>query len=70
MKDICKNCGKEVSALEIALTKKLINRASTQFLCLACLAEFFKVDEKLLLKKAEEFRKSGCALFTQSKDSK
>ena len=60
----CKKCERPLEPIEIALTKKLINRASTEYMCLTCLSDFFKVSEQLLLDKAEEFRKQGCGLFT------
>ena len=59
----CKNCDKMLTPDEIGLTKKLINRGSTEFYCMECLAEIFKCDIPLLQKKVEQFRKQGCALF-------
>ena len=59
----CKNCGKVLTPNEIGLTKKLINRSSTEFYCMDCLAEIFKCDKSLLEKKIEQFRKQGCVLF-------
>ena len=59
----CKKCGKTLVPNEIGLTKKLINRGSTEFYCMGCLAEIFKCDKSLLEKKIEQFRKQGCALF-------
>lgn len=59
----CKNCGKVLTPNEIGLTKKLINRGSTEFYCMDCLAEIFKCDKSLLEKKIEQFRKQGCVLF-------
>ena len=37
----CKKCGKELSGNDIGLTKKIINRGSTEFLCIDCIAEKF-----------------------------
>lgn len=59
----CKNCKKTLTPDEIGLTKKLINRGSTEFYCMNCLAEIFKCDVPLLEKKIEQFRKQGCVLF-------
>lgn len=59
----CFKCGGELDNLGIALTKKLINRGSTQFMCKKCLAAYFNVSESLLIKKASEFKKQGCKLF-------
>ncbi|MBR6531138.1 MAG: hypothetical protein IKT61_01395 [Clostridia bacterium] len=59
----CKNCKKTLTSDEIGLTKKLINRGSTEFYCMDCLADVFKCDKSLLEKKIEQFRKQGCVLF-------
>ncbi|MBR3469757.1 MAG: hypothetical protein IKH28_08700 [Lachnospiraceae bacterium] len=60
----CYICGKaNLKKDEIALTKKLINRKTKQFYCLACLAEHLEVTEEELLEKIEEFKNEGCTLF-------
>lgn len=59
----CKNCKRTLTHDEIGLTKKLINRGSTEFYCMDCMAEIFKCDIPLLEKKIEQFRKQGCVLF-------
>ena len=63
MSDICKECGKPVSAYEIALTRKLVNRGTKTFLCKSCLAALYKTSEENLDKMAEYFKKLGCTLF-------
>lgn len=60
----CIKCKKELTGNEIGLTKKLINRGSTEFYCINCLAERFDCDVPLLEKKIEQFKKQGCTLFT------
>ena len=59
----CRKCGRELESDEIGLTKKLINRGSTEFYCITCLAEMFECSEELLRNKIEYFRRSGCSLF-------
>lgn len=60
----CYVCGKSnLKKDEIALTKKLINRKTKQFYCLACLAEHLEVTEEELVEKIEEFKNEGCTLF-------
>ena len=61
---VCKGCGGELAAIDIALTKKLINRGCETFLCIDCLAKHFKVSREMLLDKAEQFKKQGCLLFS------
>ena len=59
----CCQCGRPVGRDEVGLTKKLINRGSTEYLCLSCLARRFRVTEDALRAMAEDFRRSGCTLF-------
>lgn len=59
----CKKCGKELSGNDIGLTKKLINRGSTEFLCIDCIAEKFDCTRELLEEKIRQFKESGCTLF-------
>jgi len=60
----CYVCGKEnLSKDEVGLVKKMINKKSTVFYCLPCLAEYFEVTEDELIAKIEEFKEEGCTLF-------
>ena len=61
---LCASCGRELCADEIGLTKKLINRGTSRFYCLTCLASKFECSEALLQSKVEQFRRQGCSLFT------
>ena len=60
----CYVCGKEnLSKNEIGLVKKMVDKKSTIFYCLPCLAEYFEVTEEELIAKMEEFKAEGCTLF-------
>ena len=59
----CAVCGREIERDEIGLTKKLINRGTTTYLCMECLAKKFEVTVEDLEKKIVEFREMGCTLF-------
>lgn len=59
----CKACGAEVNRDEIGLTKKLINRGATEFLCLSCLAKKFDMTEEECRTLIDHFREAGCHLF-------
>ena len=61
--DNCMNCNRPLEHDEIALTRKLINRGATEFMCLTCLAARFNVSEDILEEKIEHFKKQGCTLF-------
>ena len=52
-----------MSAYEIALTRKLINRGTKTFLCKACLAKLYKLSEADLDNMAAYFKRLGCTLF-------
>ncbi len=60
----CYVCGKTpLSKDEIGITKKLIDKKTSAFYCLSCLAEYLEVTEDELLAKIEEFKNEGCVLF-------
>ncbi len=60
----CYVCGKlPLLKDEVGLVKKLINKKSSKFYCLSCLAEYFEVTEEELIAKVEEFKEEGCTLF-------
>lgn len=61
----CKNCGKELENDEIGIYKRMVNRGATEYLCIKCLAEYFKISEDLVREKIEHFRNMGCLLFEQ-----
>ncbi len=63
MADACLQCGSPLTRDEVGLTKKLINRGCTEFLCYGCLAKRFDVTVDLLREKVEQFREMGCTLF-------
>ena len=60
----CYVCGKTpLTKDEIGITKKLIDKKTTQFYCLTCLAEQLEVTEEELVAKIEESKEEGCTLF-------
>lgn len=59
----CRTCGAPLSADEVAVTKKLINRGAAEFMCVPCLAKWFEVTEADIRERIEYFRASGCTLF-------
>ena len=60
----CMKCGRKLTHTEKALHKKLVNRGAMEYMCITCLAEFYKTTEQDLRELADYFRKSGCTLFT------
>ena len=59
----CKDCGKELSKDEIALTKKIIDKDSKEFLCLECMSYVLDCSVDDLETKIQEFKEQGCTLF-------
>ena len=59
----CLRCSRLVSRDEIGLTKKLINRGTTEYLCYDCMARHFQVTVEELQRKVQEFRDMDCTLF-------
>lgn len=63
MNEKCMRCGCELRPIDIAATKKFINRGATEFMCKPCLAKEFKISEGLLNEKIAYFKSYGCMLF-------
>lgn len=61
----CMKCRRALTADEVGLHKKMINRGATEHLCMTCLAEFFHCEESLLEHMIQGFREQGCLLFSQ-----
>lgn len=59
----CRRCGAKLSADEAAMTKKLINRGTTVYYCIDCLAEMFDVRRKDIEEKIIYYKRMGCTLF-------
>ena len=65
MMDLCTKCSCTLSDDEKALYKKLCNKYAKEYMCISCLAQYFKVSTELLVKKIDMFKKQGCTLFVQ-----
>ena len=60
----CKRCGAPLGGDDIAIYKKLVSRRAEDFLCIDCLAAFFRVDRAEIDKRIAYYRASGeCTLF-------
>ncbi len=59
----CWKCGADLSADEIGLNYKMVNRGVQRFLCLECLAGMFQTPTAKLRELIEHFRAAGCSMF-------
>ena len=64
MKAACAECGRPLTPDEVAVTKKLVNRGATAFLCVDCLARRFAVQREDILERIAYFKEMGCTLFS------
>lgn len=64
MADCCFRCGRELTADEIAVYRRLVNRAASEYLCITCFAKEFSVTEELIREKIRHFKEIGCTLFS------
>ena len=63
-KFICAKCGAALCSDEIALHRKLFNRAAREFWCLDCQANFCNTTRQKLEALIEMYYESGtCSLF-------
>ncbi len=61
--DRCIKCQRPLTKDEIGLHKKAVDRTATEFMCLTCLSEHFKMSEEDLNRWIEKLKKQGCLLF-------
>ena len=63
---LCMNCGAHLTGDEIALHKKLLDRAAVEFLCLDCLAEHCAATRGQLEQLIAYYHRTGiCTLFVK-----
>ena len=60
----CRQCGAPPGQDDRAIYKKLVYRGAKDFLCIGCLAEYFKVPREEIEQRIRYYRESGeCTLF-------
>lgn len=63
---VCKKCGRKLTQDEVAITKRLISRAATEFLCIDCLADYFRCKKSVILDRIRYYKEMGCTLFSSN----
>ena len=62
--DACRQCGGPLGSDDIAIYRKLVDRGAEDFLCISCLADYFKCPKEEIEKRIRWYRESGqCTLF-------
>jgi uncharacterized protein YlaI len=59
----CMKCDRELVKTDIALHKKIVNRTAQEYMCISCLAEYFKTTVEDLESMIEDFKRAGCTMF-------
>lgn len=67
-KVICRQCQKMLTQDEVGLYKKLIDIKAEDYLCIACLANYYGCTVEFLNDKIKQFKKIGCFLFKYKKE--
>lgn len=66
----CMKCGAVLTGDEIALHRKLISRAATEYFCLDCMARYCGVTREHLEGLIAYFHRTGiCVLFAKEDDA-
>lgn len=64
---LCEKCGVRLTSDEIALHRKLLNRAAKSFWCLDCQAIYCNTTRITLEKLIEKYHSTGlCSLFAKT----
>lgn len=59
----CLQCNKKLERDEIAIYLRLVNRGAKEYLCIPCLASYFKCKEADIHSRIEQLKAMGCTLF-------
>lgn len=59
----CYKCKAPVCKDEAAITKKLVNRGTNRYYCMACLAEAFDISTEDIRRSIKHYKNIGCTLF-------
>jgi hypothetical protein len=56
-------CDKKLERDEIAIYLRLVNRGAKEYLCIPCLADYFKCTEEDIRARIVSLKAMGCTLF-------
>jgi len=64
----CTNCNKELNADEIGIFKRLVSRGATEYLCIPCLADYYKCGISIIYDRIAYYKEMGCTLFVSDNE--
>lgn len=64
----CLQCGRKLTADEIAIYRRMVSRSAQECMCITCFARKFDVTEEMIREKIEHFKAMGCTLFSSPAD--
>lgn len=59
----CMKCKQKLTRDEIAIYLRLVNRGAREYLCIPCLAEYFKCSQDDIRARIKSLKEMGCTLF-------
>ena len=65
----CKKCNKPLEADEIAIYKRLVSRGAEEFLCIPCLAEYYRCSESIIHERIAFYKRIGCTRFVKDENT-
>ena len=60
----CRNCHSRLHRDEIAIYLRLVNRNAKEYLCIPCLAKYFRCSEDDIHLRIKRLKDMGCTLFS------
>lgn len=60
----CMKCKQKLIGDEIAIYLRLVNRGAREYLCIPCLAKYFKCNEEDIRARIKSLKDMGCTLFS------
>lgn len=59
----CVKCNKSLDGDEIAIYKRLVSRFAEEYLCIPCLAAYYKCSTSVIQERIAYYKRMGCTLF-------
>lgn len=60
----CYQCNIKLERDEVAIYLRLVNRGAKEYLCIPCLAKYFRCSELDIRQRIVHLKEMGCTLFS------